>query len=156
MRVLKIIKSVLLASCGHKARSKCLPRISCDASSSTIISASFPPSPFSHSLHHVGHEGLLPCLRSRPGVRFSDRFFFFNYQVSPLPVESSLPPINWDNIKAKWDFHHFFLQPPSTYSSSPPSQVSNSQSMDSRQQAPTRPCFCRLSGPPCSCPPSWL
>ena len=24
-----------------------------------------------------------------------------NQQVSPLPVESSLPPINWDNIKAK-------------------------------------------------------
>merc|ERR1712192_266126 len=23
-------------------------------------------------------------------------------QVSPLPVESSLPPINWDNIKAKY------------------------------------------------------
>ena len=27
-----------------------------------------------------------------------------HYQVSPLPVESSLPPINWDNIKAKWGF----------------------------------------------------
>merc|ERR1711971_959884 len=23
-------------------------------------------------------------------------------QVSPLPVESSLPPINWENIKAKY------------------------------------------------------
>ena len=34
-----------------------------------------------------------------------------HYQVSPLPVESSLPPINWDNIKAKW-----VLQPPITYS----------------------------------------
>ena len=37
-----------------------------------------------------------------------------NHQVSPLPVESSLPPINWDNIKAKWAFVTCHLHPPLT------------------------------------------
>ena len=32
-----------------------------------------------------------------------------NQQVSPLPVESSLPPINWDNIKAKCVSPFLFL-----------------------------------------------
>ena len=63
--------------------------------------------------HDVGPEWPLPCLHFCPGEQEAcfDHLVEsqLNQQVSPLPVESSLPPINWDNIKAKCVSPFLFL-----------------------------------------------
>ena len=111
MTLFWILLEILNSVCVHKAPIRRLPYILCDASSAlqctrTILSASsLLLLLLSHTESNMWGIKVL-CLASilvqvKMGKLVLVIFAEHHYQVSPLPVESSLPPINWDNIKAK-------------------------------------------------------
>ena len=156
----KILAEFFLDSCGHKARSKYLPHISCDAS----IPLSYqPPSPPCQS-------ELKPRTTMMWGLSGLCLAFIF-VQVNKKLVLIILLSLNWisrsllyllsqvchpstGKISRPSAFRLFLFVKQLLYSVS--SQVPNCDSMGPRQQTTTWLSFSGLSGPPCSCPPPWL